>query len=282
MSEIEQAASVKKRRDTIVSLVNERGYITIEDLSAMMDASQVTLRTDLKELDNQGLLIRLRGVALAARYNEGDVSRTQGESRALQMSQRMIEEKRVIARLCQQLFQPSDTVFLDNSNTNYLVAEEMVVQRDKQLTVVTNSLDIINILRYGPHIQAVLTGGDYDSTTNSLVGSLATGFLANFYAHCAVLTARGFDSRRGVRVYHGHNTSVRRAMLQNAGTCVVVADHSKFSIQGVESLCGWDEVDILVTDQTLPSPYAEIAQKHGIRVISPEAEEEVSRKEETR
>ncbi len=263
--------STEKRREDIVALVDQQGYVTMEDLCSLLDVSPATMRGDLEALDQLGQLIRLRGVAISTRYGRGEAKHAlPTDSRATVMNHRMSDEKRTIAQLCLSLLSPNDTVFLDNSNTNYTLAAAMVRQPEKPLTAVTNSLDIFQILRYGPHIGTVLTGGDYDAATNSLVGRLAVEFLGNFRAHYAFVTARGFDPQDGVRVYYSQNTLIRQAMLRHAHRRVIIADRSKFSQPGVERLCGWEEVDILATDREPPEPYGDILRGQGIRLLAPE------------
>lgn len=257
-----------KRRDQIVSLVNKYGYMTVDDLCEKIGASQATLRTDLEALNKEGQLVRLRGVAISKRYN-GGVEASRGDNRALLDSGYLAAEKKKIARCCLTLLNPRDTIFLDTSNTNLFLAEELAANVDMPLTVLTNSLDIFALLRECPHINMLLCGGDYELSTNSLVGEHAIRFIRGFHANYAFITARGFNPNAGVSVYYSRNTAVRRAMKDSAGNTVIVSDHSKFPQVGVELLCPWEDVDFLVTDQNPPAEYLSVLAMHGIRLITP-------------
>lgn len=264
-------AQNNSRHQAIVELVNQRGYMLVEDLCDLLGVSKATMRTDLDTLDGQNLLIRLRGVALSLRYSSEERQHGfSGDNSAAFLIHKMSEEKKKIARECMKMLRPNDTVFLDTSNTNLTLAAMMVAATHLPLTVVTNSLDILQALRHGAHISTVITGGDYEAATNSLVGSLAVRFLEGFQANYAFVTARGFNPKSGVRVYHSQNTMIRLAMLGNAENRVILADHSKFTLVGVEVLCGWDRVDTLVTDLPPPTEYEQPFARYGVRVVLPE------------
>ncbi|MDL2294264.1 DeoR/GlpR family DNA-binding transcription regulator [Ruminococcaceae bacterium OttesenSCG-928-D13] len=261
----------QKRRKSIVGLVNQRGYMMVEDLCAILGVTQATIRSDLDALDALGQLIRLRGVALSIQYSPEERRHAySGDNRAAIMNHRMSDEKRLIAKVCMGLLKSSDTVFLDTSSTNLALASAMVEATDKAFTVVTNSVDIVHVLKLGSQVNVVATGGDYEAATDSFVGSLAVQALAGFRADYAFITARGFSVRTGIRVYHSQNTPVRKAMLSSAAKRVIVADHSKFTMTGVEMLCGWDQVDILVTDRAPPPEYLPVFEAENIRVMLPD------------
>lgn len=258
-----------ERRDQIVSLVDEHGYMTVDDLCKKLGASQATLRMDLESLHKGGKLVRLRGVAISKRYG-GGIEEHSGDNPALLTRDYMINEKKQIAKCCLRLLTPRDTVFLDTSNTNFFLARELAANTSMPLTTVTNSLDIFQLLRLCPHINTVLCGGDYEMSTNSLVGEHAERFIRGFHANFAFITARGFDIKAGISVYYSRNTAVRRAMQENSAQTVIVSDHSKFGITGVELLCPWEAVDYLITDQPLRPDYQAVAGQHEIRVIHPD------------
>jgi DeoR/GlpR family transcriptional regulator of sugar metabolism len=255
-----------KRRDKIVSIVDEKGYVSIEELSKQTGASLATLRTDLEALNGDGRLIRLRGAAISIRIHAEDI---QGENQALKTEDFMIPEKQLIAVCCRKLLVPMDTVFLDTSNTNYILARELAAATDLPLSVLTNSLDIFQQLRFSPHINVILCGGDYEMPTHSLVGDHALKFIDGFYASHAFITARGFHPEKGVSAYYSRNTAVRRAMMANASRTWIVSDHSKFDIAGTEYLCAWDDVRALITDKEPPGMYMDVVKRHGINLIMP-------------
>lgn len=260
-----------ERRSRIVKLVNSNGYMSLEDLGKELNVSQSTLRTDLDALDKDQQLIRLRGVAISKYLKgsyiyEGGV----GDNRAYLADRLIEEEKQAIAQSCLRLLTLRDAVFLDTSNTNYVFAQLLADTPQLFLSVLTNSLDIFQQLRSCNHINTVLTGGDYESSTNSLVGEHAIRFIEGFYANYAFITARGFDPQLGVGAYYSRNTAVRRAMSANSANTVVVSDHSKFDNVGVEIVCPWNQVDYLVTDLPLGLEYQNIVTKNNIRLILPE------------
>jgi DeoR/GlpR family transcriptional regulator of sugar metabolism len=255
---------LNKRREQIVSAVEDKGYVSIEDLCKLTGASLATLRTDLDALNDGGRLIRLRGVAISKRVNPEDIP---GENRALQPANLMIPEKQRIAVSCRKLLAPMDMVFLDTSNTNYILAKELAGTPDLPLSVLTNSLDIFQVLRLSPNINAVLCGGDYDMPTHSLVGEHTLRFIRGFQANHAFITPRGFHPEEGISTYYSRNTAVRKAMMANAGRTWIVSDHSKFNMTGTEQLCPWEDAGSLITDEEPPKQYVEILRQHGIRLI---------------
>lgn len=261
--------SGENRREQIILLVNQHRYMLIEDLCRLLDTSSATMRTDLEYLHNEGALIRLRGVALSKIYSAGDRPEADGGSDAMQVRDFMVSEKKALVRSCLRLLQARDSIFLDTSNTNYYFARALAEQAETPLTVLTNSLDIFGVLRSCPHINPVLSGGDYEMTTNSLVGDHAIRFIRGMNANFAFITAHGFDLERGVNVYYSRNTAIRRTMMESAGKTVIMCDHSKFQNTGVELLCSWNDVDIIASDAAPPKAFTLPLAQYGIQLLEP-------------
>jgi DeoR family transcriptional regulator of aga operon/DeoR family fructose operon transcriptional repressor len=260
---------LNERRECIVTNVNDKGYVTIEELSVLTDVSLATLRTDLDALHEEGRLIRLRGVAISTRVRQ-DVAGVPKENRALRTDMPLTYEKQRIAGCCRGLLTAMDTIFLDNSNTNFILATDLAELKNFPLSIITNSLDIFQVIRLCSHLNAVLCGGDYEMHTHSLVGEHTLRFIKEFHADYAFITARGFHVQKGASTYYSRNTAVRRAMMENARQTVMMGDHSKFDFYYAELICTWDDVKCIVTDQEPSSEYIDIFYRKNIRLILPE------------
>ena len=225
---------LKRLHETIV----QRGSITVEDGAQTLDVSVETLRRDLQQLANLGLVIRTRGGAAApgVALTEVDLSLRAAEHHA---------EKVAMARLVvDRLLEEGSCVALDAGTTTLEIARAM---RGKDLLVVTNSMAVANELSQA-QCRVIVLGGALRGRSLSTVGPLAESAAREFHYDLALVSAPAISAEFGLMDTDLEAVAIKRSLLRNAVRKYAVLDYSKFERTAFTSVCGLDALTGLVTD----------------------------------
>lgn len=228
-------------QNEILDAVRGEGRATIAALAATLNVSGETIRRHVRPLVDEGLLVRAHGeVALSER--EPPFQRRMGVRAAA---------KRAIARAVAARVPDGASVMLDTGSTTVFVAAALAARRD--LTVVTNSIEIARaMVGRGGH-RIYLAGGELRPDLGAMVGPEALAFVAQFRADIAILSAGALDPAHGVADFHLDESRVAQAMLAHADRLMVAADHTKFDLRAAVPVCPFAEIDLLVTDAVPPA-----------------------------
>ncbi|MGV8977112.1 MAG: DeoR/GlpR family DNA-binding transcription regulator [Cellulomonas sp.] len=229
-----------ERRQRILDHLRENGAATVRDLARIVIASEGTVRRDLRELEDQGLLERRRGGAAPAG------SRLDGQARAAKNPVASLE-KLAIAELAATLVQDGDAVVLGAGTTTQQLADRLVGVRD--LTVVTNSLLVGEALARSPQAVVVMTGGSLRGSTYGLVGSAAEQSFVGLRVRRAFLSGDGLTATHGLSASDLSAAGVDRAIAQAAQEVLVLADHTKLGVDAMFQTVPPERVAHLVTDE---------------------------------
>jgi DeoR/GlpR family transcriptional regulator of sugar metabolism len=206
-----------ERREAILDLVRNNGAVSLRDLATAVHPSEVTVRRDLRALDQQGLLARRRGGAVWP----GGISHEQSYRQKRSVAS---AEKLAIAALAVSLVEEGDAIVLGAGTTTHELARRLTHFDD--LTVVTNSLLVAQALVHAK-AEVVLTGGSLRKATYALLGSSAEQALAGLRVRRAFLSGNGLTVERGLSTPNMHVASVDQAIVRTAQEIVVLADHTK-------------------------------------------------------
>ncbi|MHA7132325.1 DeoR/GlpR family DNA-binding transcription regulator [Oerskovia turbata] len=239
-----------QRHERILAGIREHGAVRIADLTRDLDVSDMTVRRDLAELAEQGLLRKVHGGAVSPQATSHEPGFEAKSAIAL-------AEKRAIARAAARLVTPGSSIALSAGTTTHLLAIEIAADpRLRPLTVVTNSLPVAEALHHAgdPQLETVLTGGSR-TPSDALVGPLTEAALASLRVDQTFLGAHGVGVDTGLTTPNLAEAATNRALVAIAGRTVVLADHSKWSTTGLSVFARLDQVDVLVTDDRLPAPH---------------------------
>ncbi|RUV87012.1 DeoR/GlpR transcriptional regulator [Mesorhizobium sp. M5C.F.Ca.IN.020.14.1.1] len=232
--------TAEDRQAKIVELLREETFLDIRTITERFDVSVATVRRDLGDLEEAGLLRRTHGGAVSINQVAHDPSNA---DRAVSH----LDEKRAIAEAAAAMIADGDTVLLDAGTTALEVAKRLVVRRN--LTFLSNGADIIAelIRRDGQSVYAV--GGEYAEINRSFRGPLAERFIRQFSVDKLILNASSIDLNRGL-IFTGSpvNASVQQAMIEVSSRVIVVADHSKFTKTSFSVTTKIEDVGVIVTD----------------------------------
>lgn len=247
----------EERRQQIIALLEAKGAITVADLCNQFGVSEMTVRRDLAALESEGLLRRVHGGAVSARGRSY-------EPPFLTRSGKYREEKRRIARAAVDLIHDGDSITLDVGTTTLEIARLLT---DKQnLTIVTPSLHIANVLANQRGIRLILTGGILRVGELSMVGHLAEQAFSEFYVDKLFLGIGGVDLEAGLTEYNLEDAQVKRAMLRSAKECIVVTDSSKLGQIAFAAVAPLTAMDTLITDDGAGPAFLARLKEQDIRV----------------
>ncbi|MCU4295594.1 DeoR/GlpR transcriptional regulator [Brevibacterium permense] len=233
---IGSSLSSQERRQKLLALLDANGELRIEQVASSLDVSSMTIRRDLGELEDEGLLRRVRGgavpVVTARPFEQRQAVRAGAKSIIAQKALSLIPMRGVIA--------------FDASSTITTLAEAMGPRED--LTVLTNSAPTAEALDRLAGVTALLTGGQREPSTGSLVGELATRNAADFHTEMFFASTGGVDASAGCTEVSLAEAQVKKVFAAHARRTVLCADSSKLEQVSVAKSLALDEVSMLVTE----------------------------------
>lgn len=256
----EQATSARERRARIVELVQERDFVHVSELASQFARTPMSVRRDLALLEDEGLLTRVRGGAVPRRS-----TRTGGLFGAAMRSHPA--EKRRIAAAAAELLEPADVTFFYSGTTVAEVAANLPRGLRSTLTVVTNSLPVIEQASGwdAPHLVAL--GGLYLPEYHAFVGPQTAAALQQLTADVAIVGCDGLSADGGLTTPHQLVAEVGRVMVAQARRVVAVADSSKVGRRGFTPIAPTSAVDVLVTDGGADPAEVDALRAAGVNVI---------------
>jgi DeoR/GlpR family transcriptional regulator of sugar metabolism len=248
----------EERRRRIVQLVETDGSVSVDDLAQRFDVSEMTVRRDLRTLEDQGLIRRVHGGATNARGRGY-------EPPFLLRKSEHAEAKAAIGQRAAEMVEDGDSIALDVGTTTLEAARYL---DDKQnLTVITPSLHIANLLAYYPSLRLILAGGILRPGELSLVGPLAEHTLQQFYVDKLFLGIGGISFKAGLTEFNLEDAQTKRALLDCAKECIVVADASKFGQIAFAAVAPLNVAHKIVTDHRVDSGVVERLRELNIEVV---------------
>jgi DeoR family transcriptional regulator of aga operon len=217
--------------------------------------SAATVRRDLEHLEDQHLLTRTHGGAVAQMVSY--------ELPLRYKSARRQEQKRRIGQVAATRVHDGAVIGLTGGTTTTEVAREIV---DRQLTVVTNALNIASELAIRPNIKLVVTGGIARPESYELVGPLADGTLADLHLDVAFIGADGVTATDGLTTHHEIEAHTDRALMDRASRVVVVTDGSKLGRVAFARICPISAVHEIVTDGEADADELQALREAGLEV----------------
>jgi DeoR/GlpR family transcriptional regulator of sugar metabolism len=250
-------SNVERQQLLLQRLANQQ-RITVAEICEQFSVSQATARRDLEQLAGQGLIQRVHGGAISIR-------RAAPELPILERSQEQPEEKSRVGQAAAAFIADGETVFLGSGTTVLEVAKNLRQRRN--LTVITNSLPVINALAGVPGISVVVTGGMLRDSELSFIGHITEQALAEVRADKVVMGARALHLEHGLTNDYLPETLTDRAILRCGREIIIVADHTKIGSVSAAFLAPLSSVHTLVTGQEADAESIRLLQEKGIQVI---------------
>jgi len=247
---------VEERRQRVLDLVSERGFIALTDLAETIDVSESTLRRDLDYWHKQGMLRRTHGGAMFV----GDAATLPALE---ERSASQLDEKRLIAHAVVARIQDGDTILLDGGTTTLEVGRLLV---GRSLQIVTNSLPIASLFASSRETDLVILGGYVYPKTGVALGPLTVRMMEDIHVHQLVMSVGGITSK-GLFNSNLLLVETERQMMRCADEVVVVADHTKIGRQALAHLCDLTDIDTLIVDNRLSAAQRDMLKQTDARLI---------------
>ena len=245
------------RQREILDQARKDGKVTVEGLAEHYDVTVQTIRRDLAELTDSGQLERVHGGAVVP---SGVVNIVYQERRQLNAS-----GKQAIAETCAQAIPNGASVFMNIGTSTEAVAQSLLDHQN--LLVVTNNLNIANILIANTSCEIILTAGILRRIDGGLVGGLTAELLKQFKFDFAILGCSAIDTDGDLLDFDGQEIMVSQTALKQSRSVMVVADHLKFKRTAPLKICSLKDVDKLFTDVALPGNLLGECNQWGTDVV---------------
>lgn len=233
----------EQRRKEIMALLLKNGYVKNGTIQTALGVSGETVRKDLKALESLGVLYRVHGGAVLPREHQSSAPYVPFKRRKMQN----ISEKEEVARAAASYIHEGDSIALD-SGTTALALAHLIRQQFRSLTVVTNSLAILQELSCAPGITVIGTGGVYQAAEHAFYSDLAGLIFAHLHLDTCFLTACGVSADRGVTYQRTDEFIVENQMVRSASKTIVIADSSKLGCASMIKGFGIECVSRIITD----------------------------------
>ncbi|HJA49426.1 MAG TPA: DeoR/GlpR family DNA-binding transcription regulator [Candidatus Agathobaculum intestinipullorum] len=250
---------MQERREKIVELVNRLGTVSFAQLKAAFpDVSEMTLRTDLKALDEERRLVRVHGGAKSVEVVVGT------DDFLLRRALRCAPEKAQIAQKTLALLRPDMTIYLDSGSTTTALARLIP---DERFQIFTSSLSCANELLRLTRARVFLPGGFVNRYSQSLCGIEAVRTVGRINFDLALIGTTSFSDKTGFSCGMEEEAQLKRAVIAQAEQSYVLMDAGKVGLTSAFSFATLDEVDGIVSDDGLPTALADACRARGKQVL---------------
>lgn len=231
-------------------------FVSFEELCQLFSASKSSIRRDLMELENKGILRRVHGgaISLQARDEVMDFSRLSGSSH---------DEKSRIGKLAASLVGEGQTIIMGGGSTTVEVAKHLT---GRAIQVVTNSIPIAQVFWDSKQVEVTLTGGYLYPRLGVQLGPICESMLNGLSADALIMGIRGI-SPKGISDSNSLIVESLRAMIRAARRVILVADHSKFGHDAMSHVASLSDIDQIVSDSALDAEYQTMLKDHEVECI---------------
>lgn len=250
--------NTSQRRAAILQILTREGSVQVSSLVEQFGVSAVTIRSDLTTLEGQGLATRSHGGALLTRTPpaEQTIDQKDGLNHA---------QKERIGALAAGMVQPGENIIIDSGTTTISLARHLRAARD--VTVLTNGLNIAWELAHAPGVDLIMTGGLLRKQSLSIQGAQAEATLQAYSFDKLFLGVDGFDLQFGVTTHHEAEASLNQKMVERAKKIIVLTDASKFGRVSLHRIVQLDRVHTVITDAGIGPEYSQGLRELGIELL---------------
>ncbi|CUH97361.1 hypothetical protein P22_3489 [Propionispora sp. 2/2-37] len=251
----------QERQEEILKLLQRDGKVVVKELSHYFNVTEDCIRKDLTVLENESLLQKTYGGAIPVRvkaYNAAIAERLHSNQ----------EAKTLIANKAFKEIQEQDTVFLDISTTNLILAEQLS-RSNKRVTVITNMIDIVAVLnRPDNQIDVICTGGGLSKFSNGFIGAMTISSILNYKPHKAFIGSCGVDiTDNSVTTVDLDDANTKRAIIKNSQKIYLVMENNKFYHDAPYKFSSLQHIDAVITNTFPDKEIVSVLQKNNTQVI---------------
>ena len=246
-------AELSERERIILDRLSAEGSVSVGALARELKLSEVTIRGDLRALEEKGWINRTWGGAAPALHRD-----------ILERQRVYPEQKNAIARAAAELVRDGDVIMIEAGTTTALIARYLAGKRD--IHIVTNSTLVFSYARMYPNLQITMTGGEFRRSTESLVGPIALETIGRLNVRLAFVGTDGFTLERGMTTHLMEGAEIVKAMKARAETTILAADSSKYGKTGFSNVLPLSAMNLILTDWNLSDSTEAELREAGINI----------------
>lgn len=230
---------IRERKEKILEILSREGQVKVSELSRLFGISSITVRSDLADLEEQGLLFRTHGGAINSykSYCDMDLKQRLGTNQ---------KAKQLISGAAAAMVQPHDTIMMNSGTTTLSVFRALSPQL--KINIVTNSITIALEAGGNPNFNVVLLGGFINAKYQFVYGDDAISQLKHYHADKLFLSVDGITAQAGLTTYYDREAELARQMLSQSKKKIVVADASKIGRTAFVNIAAATSADYLITE----------------------------------
>ncbi len=251
-------ASITDRHQLILQKLQEKGRVEIQELSDLLEVSSVTIRKDLKLLEERNLLFRTKGGGSIE--NPYTIEKPINEKEFVNANQ-----KKKIAKAALALMGDTDSIIIGSGTTVFELAR--CLNPPSHLIVITPALKVALELYSKANIEVLQLGGLVHKSSASAAGSFSELILDHISCDLLFLGADGIDLDFGISITNLNESTLNQKLITIAQKVVIMADSTKFGKRGLGRICSLDQIQYIITDAGVPAATVELLDEKGIKVI---------------
>lgn len=245
-----------ERIDKLAALLEERGYVSVRELSALLEVSEMTVRRDLRALEERCAagVQRLSPSRAVVRNNQ--------EYSILKELRKQSAQKEAIGRFAVSLLKKDDIVIIDTGTTTEQIAQHL--PRDLNLMVLCYNINILMELQQNPGVRMLFAGGRYHAGTQMFESDEGIQYIRGLRAYKVFLSAAGVHPEMGVTCVNSYEVPTKQAVIRSSLEKILVCDSSKFGQVRPAYFCDLGDIDAIVTDSSLSQEWQKRIGDAGI------------------
>lgn len=252
--------SIAERHKYILDKLNKYGFVRITDVADELGVTKVTIRKDVKILEEQGLLYKVHGSARPANPHVADL-----DVHVKDTINR--DAKRLIAQRAVQMLDNDDSIIIASGSTIYAFAEEIKAREWYHLNIVTPFLRLGVLLNESEHVNVVQLGGMVHKKSLSVLGEEASRALDDCICSKLFFGVDGIDLEHGITTSTLDEAKLTRKMMKAASQTIILADSSKFGQRGFGRICALEDIDVIITDDKIPEQMVAMIEEASVDLI---------------
>ncbi|CQR23735.1 DeoR family regulatory protein [Streptococcus varani] len=251
----------EERHRKILDILSQQKNATVNELSKALSVSVVTIRNDLNFLSDKKLIHRLHGGA--SLIETGLISTTISYDFR---SKKNSELKKIIAKKAIETVVDNECIIIDASSTAYELAR-LINERNLRLTVITNGIMTAELLKDNPNITTILLGGILKGRSNAIESTLGAALLKNMNITQLFISAQSLNFEDGMSDFNLYEVELKKIMVEQSKRVIALVDSTKIETKSVATFLDFDNIDLLITDNQIPSTILESYKQRGLVVI---------------
>jgi DeoR/GlpR family transcriptional regulator of sugar metabolism len=255
---MKKISNSSERQKQILELLSRKGNLSVLEIAEQFSISEATARRDLNTLADEGKIQRFFGGALLT-------LRAKPEEPILRRTHDQEEEKERIGRAAADQVQDGETIFLGSGTTVVQVAKNL---KGKKLTVITNSLPVINLMSDYEGINLITLGGEFRASERSFIGHITEQSLQELRADKVIIGIHAISLEQGLTNDFMQETLTDRAILRLGMKVIIAADHTKFERISTVFVAPVEKVNMIITDRELDDEYVQLLELKGVKVLT--------------